>query len=74
LRTNGRELTSASRVILRSRFFIAEPQANLLWNFTDRLRLNWGIGYRLIGGASGVEDRLRGVTGSVALQFGGRSS
>jgi hypothetical protein len=30
-----------------------------------------GVGYRVIGRANGFEDRLRGVTGSVALQMGG---
>jgi len=36
----------------------------------DRLGLDVGVGYRLIGAAGGVEDRLRGVTGSVAIRFG----
>jgi len=59
------------RFIFDEGFFIAEPQVDLHLRFTNSIRLNWGVGYRLIGAARGVEDRLRGVTGSVAIQFGG---
>jgi hypothetical protein len=52
-------------------FFIVDPEANLLVNLTRRLRLTGGVGYRLTSGARGTDDRLRGVTGSVALQIGG---
>jgi hypothetical protein len=62
-----------ARVRFHEGFFIAEPEANLLVNLTRRLRLAGGVGYRLIGGARGTDDRLRGVTGSVALQIGGGS-
>ena len=51
-------------------FFVAEPQANASYTFTDWLRLNFGAGYRLIGAASGLESRLRGPTASVSLQLG----
>ena len=51
-------------------FFIADPEVSLLVNLTHRLRLTGGVGDRLIGGASGTDDRLRGVTGSLALQIG----
>ena len=63
-----------SRVAVREDFLIAEPQANLLVNFTDRLRLSVGVGYRLIGAANLVDDRLSGATGSLALQWGGGAS
>ena len=62
-----------TRVRFRDSFFIAEPEANLLVGLTRRLRLTGGIGYRLIGGARSTDDRLRGVTGSIALQIGGGS-
>lgn len=62
-----------TRVRFHEGFFIAEPEANLLVNLTRRLRLAGGVGYRLIGGARGADDRLRGVTGSLALQIGGGS-
>ena len=57
-------------VAFRERFFVAEPQANVLVRLTDRLRLNAGVGYRLIGGADSMNSRLRGATGSVGLQIG----
>ena len=62
-----------TRVRFHEGFFIAEPEANLLVKLTGRLRLTGGVGYRLVGGARGTDDRLRGVTGSVALQIGGGS-
>ena len=59
-----------TRVRFRDGFFIAEPEANLLVGLSKRFRLSSGVGYRLIGGARGTGDRLRGVTGSIALQIG----
>ena len=55
-------------------FFIAEPQANVLFALTNWMRINAGVGYRLIGGTSLLDDRLHGVSGTVALQFGGGSN
>jgi len=52
-------------------YFIAEPQANVLLNLSGWCRLNVGVGYRLIGGASMIDDQLRGVSGTIAVQFGG---
>ena len=54
-------------------FFVAEPQANVLLTITHWMRINAGVGYRLIGGTSLLEDRLQGVSGTVAIQFGGGS-
>jgi hypothetical protein len=34
------------------------------------MRVAAGGGYRLIAGASGLEDRFRGLTASVSLQIG----
>ena len=66
-----------TRVRVRQDFFIAEPEANLLVNLSKHLRLTGGVGYRFIGGERGfrrsTRDRLRGATGSVALQIGGGS-
>jgi hypothetical protein len=62
-----------TRVRFHDGFFIADPEASLLVNLTHRLRLTGGVGYRLIGGARGTDDRLRGVTGSLGLQIGGGS-
>lgn len=58
----------------RTDFFVAEPQADVLLNFSPRLRLRIGAGYRLIGAARGLESQLRGPSGSVALVFGGSTT
>ena len=65
--SNGRALWSDT-------FFITEPQANLLVNLTDWCRLNAGVGYRLVGAANDIDDRLRGASGTIAVQFGGGSN
>ena len=61
------------RVVFHDQFFIAEPEANVSLKLTKWLRLSGGVGYRVIGSAEGLEDRLRGTTGNLALQFGGGS-
>jgi hypothetical protein len=53
------------------RFLIVEPQADLFVRIARSVRLDAGVGYRVIGGAEGVEKRLRGVTGTIGVQFGG---
>ena len=60
-------------VRVRDGFFVAEPEATAFVRLTRNFRLTGGVGYRLIGGARGLNDRLRGVSGSVALQIGGGS-
>jgi hypothetical protein len=64
---------SGSRIRYSDEFFIAEPQINGFVKVTDWMRFNVGVGYRLIGGGSttGIDERLRGLSGSVALVFGG---
>ena len=59
-----------SSVRVHEGFFVAEPQANASFTFTNWMRLGVGAGYRLIGAASGLESRFRGPTASVSLQFG----
>ena len=54
---------------LSSSFFIAEPEANLNLNITKLLRLGFGGGYRFIGGARNLDDRLGGPFASVALKL-----
>ncbi len=65
----GRPVPSDTRVNVREAFFVAEPQADLLVKLTRKLRLDMGVGYRLIGGAYNLNNRLRGPSGSVALQI-----
>jgi hypothetical protein len=68
----GSPITSATLVRVNEDFFIAEPQVNAVMSFTKWLHLDAGIGYRLIGGADLLNEDLRGISGSVALQLGGR--
>lgn len=68
----GSPITSATLVRVNEDFFIAEPQVNAVLSLTKWMRLDVGVGYRLIGGADLLNDDLRGISGSIALQLGGR--
>jgi hypothetical protein len=68
----GSPITSATLVRVNEDFFIAEPQVNAVMSLTKWLHLDAGIGYRLIGSADLLNEDLRGISGSVALQLGGR--
>ncbi|MGH9461747.1 MAG: hypothetical protein ACRD1X_11055 [Vicinamibacteria bacterium] len=50
-------------------FLVAEPEANVTLNVTERFRIGFGGGYRFIGAANGLEDRLDGFTANLAAQF-----
>jgi len=50
-------------------FFVAEPEANVTLNVTEKFRIGVGAGYRFIGAANGFENRLAGFTGSLSAQF-----
>lgn len=67
----GRQLTSSSVVIVRDEFFIAEPQAIVSIRAANWLHVDAGVGYRVIAGAGSLDDRLRGVSGTLSLKFGG---
>ena len=62
------------QVVFRDHFFVFEPQADALIRLTRLMRLDLGVGYRLIDGVDNVDRRLRGVSGSIGLQIGGVSS
>jgi len=68
----GSPITRATQVRVNEDFFIAEPQVNAVLSLTKWLRLDAGVGYRLIGGADLLKDDLRGISGSIALQLAGR--
>ena len=68
----GSPITSATLVRVNEDFFIAEPQVNAVMSLTKWLHLDAGVGYRLIGGADLLSEDLRGISGSIALQLGGR--
>jgi hypothetical protein len=61
-------------VLVREEYFVAEPQANVLFNLSARLRVNLGVGYRLIGGAGPANELLHGPSGSLSLEWGGGRS
>jgi hypothetical protein len=50
-------------------FFIAEPEASVMLNITEKFRIAFGGGYRFIGGAGRSADRLKGFTANVALKL-----
>jgi hypothetical protein len=59
------------RVRGNEQFFIAEPQIDALWRINGWLRLDAGGWYRAIGGADLLHEQLPGVSGTIALRFGG---
>ena len=63
--------SSATPVRVNEQFFIAEPQIDALWRINSWMRLDAGVGYRAIGGADLLYEQLRGVSGTIALRFGG---
>jgi hypothetical protein len=58
-------------IVVSDTFVIFEPQANAFVSVTRWLRINVGVGYRVVGGSDALDDELRGVSGTVAVQFGG---
>jgi hypothetical protein len=54
-------------------FFVAEPEADVLFHLGRGVRLTAGVGYRAVSVDHGGDgSRIRGATGSIALQIGGR--
>jgi hypothetical protein len=64
-------VTPDTVLVFHEGFFIAEPQAQLMWHLNPHIRLTVGGGYRIIAGADPVNDRLRGPIGSIGVEFGG---
>ena len=58
------------RVAATEGYFIAEPRASASLLLTRWLRPGAGVSYRPIAGAGGLDSRLRGVSGTVAIQMG----
>ncbi|MBM3780902.1 MAG: hypothetical protein FJW29_04375 [Acidobacteria bacterium] len=72
-RTGRPSMASGSTpVLLYDNIGVAEPQLNAFWNVNRWLRVEGGVGYRFVGAADVVRPHLRGVSGSLSLQFGGR--
>jgi len=53
-------------------YFVFEPQVNVSVRMAPGLSLVGGVGYRVIGWADGWEDKIGGLTGTVAIRFGAR--
>jgi len=53
-------------------FFIAEPEANIVFKLSDVVRVTAGAGYRFTGAERGWSSSdLNGATANVAVQIGG---
>jgi hypothetical protein len=63
----------AAQVILHNDLFVFEPQVDALLRLNRWMRVDVGVGYRLVDAFRNgfdVDHQLRGVSGSVALQVG----
>jgi hypothetical protein len=67
-----REVNPDATIGVQDDFFVAEPQINVMWNITAGQRIVFGVGYRAVGNAPYLGDDLRGVSGSIAFQLGGK--
>lgn len=57
------------RFLARDDFFVFEPQVNATVQVIPHVGLEVGGGYRVTGATSVLEDRLNGVSGSLAVQL-----
>jgi hypothetical protein len=64
-------LSGSTPVLLYDTIGVAEPQLNAFWNVNRWLRVEGAVGYRFVGAAEMMNRHLRGVSGTVSLQFGG---
>ena len=62
-----------TRVRFRRDFFLVEPEADIVVRLARNVRLTGGVGYRLTSSEGRDDDRLRGTTGTLAIQIGGGS-
>jgi hypothetical protein len=53
-------------------YFVFEPQVNVSVRMAPGLSFVGGVGYRVIAWADGWEDRIGGLTGTVAIRFGAK--
>jgi hypothetical protein len=67
-----REVNPDATIAVQDDFFVAEPQINMMWNLSAGQRIVFGVGYRAVGNAPYLGDDLRGLSGSVAFQLGGK--
>jgi hypothetical protein len=68
-RFDDRGQVQTLRFALHDDFFVFEPQADAVARIASHAGVRVAGGYRLTGATDALEDRLNGVTGSVALQL-----
>ena len=71
-RSTVRQFDSAATIAVRDDFFVAEPQVNVMWNLSAGQRLVFGLGYRAVANAPILGDDLKGLSGSLSFQIGGK--
>jgi len=57
------------RVGYRDDFLVIDPEVRLMLALNDALSVNLGAGYRATTAGGGLNELLRGATGSVGIQF-----
>ena len=58
-------------VRIRNNFAVLEPEAHVTARLADHAAIEFSAGYRVTGFNDALrDDRLNGVTGALALQFG----
>lgn len=62
-------VVSSGTFAVRRDFMVFEPEADVNLKLARQVRLAVGVGYRVVGGAFDMNRQLRGVSGSVSLQF-----
>jgi len=62
--------TGVVRVYGHDDFMVFEPQGNVVIRFNEHMGADLSVGYRAIAFDEFAGDRLHGVTGSFAVQFG----
>lgn len=64
------KVTDSVRVRWSETFLIFEPQGIVTVKLFDRVGLDLGVGYRVIGADDCWNEGLQGVTGSIAITSG----
>jgi hypothetical protein len=62
--------TTSVTVRVRDTFAVLEPEGTVAAHLADHVAIEFAAGYRVTGFSDALRDRLNGVTGSLALQFG----
>lgn len=66
----GQQNAAGTRVQVTENFLVFEPQADLVFTVTKRIRFGVSGGYRATGGVDALGDRVNGATATVSVEFG----